>query len=141
MWSRTGAVALLAFTPLFIFAAQQGRGQSNCTELVFSGVRHIAESDDYVGTELVLGLCAGSKTVTAIWNEYEGYHPAITELKGVRAGDAVRLAGANSEGKVEFTGKLAGKRLKGTLVWYIGRSRQSKKVDLAEAKQPVRPPQ
>jgi hypothetical protein len=79
--------------------------------------------------------------MTASWNEYEGYHPVVTGLTGILVGRTIRLAGVNSEGKVEFNGELAGKHLKGTLVWYIGTNRQTKKIDLARTTRPVRPPE
>jgi hypothetical protein len=140
MRAFTSTVVPLALLGACMLAGQQPGKPGDCEERVFSAVRHIAESDDYVGTEFVLTICANSRDVSASWNEYEGYHPVTTKLKGVRTGKALRLEGSNSEGRVAFTGELSGKQLKGALVWYIGKSRQNKKINLAQTTSPVRPP-
>ena len=119
---------------------EQPSTNGNCQNLVFSDVHHIVEVDDYVGTELVLSLCPGAAEIRGEWNEYEGYHPATTKLSGRRAGKSIRLTGTNPARRVELVGQLKGERLKGKLVWYIGTSRQEKKINLVRTRGPVRPP-
>lgn len=138
-WSA-GKLIPFALFSLCILVAQQAGSRGDCVERVFSNVRHIAEPDDYVGTELVLAICGDSRDVTASWNEYEGFHPVTTKLRGVRTGRTLRLEGVNSEGIVEFTGELPGRRLKGTLVWYSAKNRQIRTINLVQTTRPVRPP-
>jgi hypothetical protein len=122
------------------FGQKPPSAKPNCDEFVFSDVHHVPEADDYVGTEIVLNLCPGVDDLQGAWNEYEGYHPATTNLNGSHSGKAIRLRGENSEGKVEFVGRLDGDRLTGKLVWHIGSSRQEKNINLVRKQCPVRPP-
>lgn len=122
-------------------SGKDGAGaRSRCEEMVFSDVHHVPEVDDYVGTEIVLTLCPGVDTVSGFWNEYEGYNPVTTSLRGRRTANAVWIDGVNSEGKVGFVGELAAERLVGKLMWYIRGKRQEKDIELAKKQHPVRPP-
>ena len=111
-----------------------------CEELVFSDVHHIGEVDDYVGTEIIINLCAGVADLKGAWNEYEGYYPVTESLTGQKTGTSIQLYGKNSEREVRFTGQLKGERLIGQLIWHIGNSRQQKTIDISRTRQPVRPP-
>ena len=133
-------VTLVLLSCVLSFGQKSPSSGPNCEEYVFSDVHHVAEVDDYVGTEIVLNLCAGVAEVGGSWNEYEGYNPVTTNLSGRRAEKAVRLGGANSEGKVEFVGRLEDQRLVGKLTWFIGISRQKKNINLVRKQCPVRPP-
>ncbi|MGD9714703.1 MAG: hypothetical protein AB7V46_21980 [Thermomicrobiales bacterium] len=120
--------------------ATRSSSNSGCEEQVFSDVRHIEESDDYVGTEILLKLCKGRADVAGEWREYEGYHPVTTTLKGQKNGE-IRLQGNSTAGAVSLTGSVSGGRLRGTLLWHIGTNPQTKTLDLAATKFSIRPPQ
>lgn len=76
-----------ALLSVCILVAQQTGNRGDCIGRVFSNVRHIAEPDDYAGTELVLAICGDSRDVTASWNEYEGFYPVTTKLRGYELGE------------------------------------------------------
>lgn len=137
----TALVFFLLVCPCLLLGQQTSSSVPKCGELVFSDVHYVAEADDYVGTEIVLKVCRNREAVKGEWNEYEGGHtPATTTLTGRRSGTVVRPSGRNSEGKVNLIGNLKGERLTGKLLWYIGRNRQEKVLDIPKTPVPVRPP-
>lgn len=141
MLARASAALLLVLLSPGLAVGRERQASGNCEEVVYSNVRHVPEVDDYVGTEFILNICRSSNLIAGAWNEYEGYHPVTTELRGQRTGRKIRLTGTNSEGRVEFAGEVTSTRLTGRLTWEIGTSRQEKRIALTKTKDPVRPPQ
>ena len=125
---------LLAY--LLSFGQESFSLKPDCEEYIFSDVRHIAEVDDYVGTEIILGICPGTSEIRGSWRQYEGYHPVVTDLTGTYVDKMIQLGGKNSEGKVEFSGYMDDERLIGMLVWYLGTNQQEKNVRLLKKKYP-----
>jgi hypothetical protein len=134
-------VAWILLSFVLPFGQKPPSSSPNCEEYVFSDVHHVPEADDYVGTEIVLNLCSGVAEVSGSWSEYEGYNPVTTNLSGRRTKKTLRLGGENSEGKVEFIGRLEDQRLVGKLTWFIGNNRQKKNINLVRKQCPVRPPE
>ena len=130
---------LVALSCLPAFGQKSLSSKSDCEEYIFSNVRQITEIDDYVGTEIILIICSGTSEIRGSWNQYEGYHPVITDLTGTYNGKIIRLRGKNWAGKVEFTGHMENERLIGKLIIYLGTSRQENNIDLLKKKNPVRP--
>ena len=71
MVRRAVLLALLFLSACQHQVAQTG-DNSDCKEEVFSDVRHIQESDDYVGTEVMLTACQSVADLSGEWREYEG---------------------------------------------------------------------
>lgn len=97
---------------------------------VFSDVRHIADVDDYVGTEIVVRVQPGSTKVTGQWDLYQGYDPLTMSLDGTLVGSRLEMKGSNPEWRPALSAMFSGKSLNGTLTWYIGHNLQSKKIRL-----------
>jgi hypothetical protein len=124
---------------LISFGQESLSPKPGCEEYIFSNVRHIAEVDDYIGTEIVLSICSETSEVRGSWHQYEGYNPAVTDLIGNLDGTMIQLRGKNTEGTVEFRGYMDDGRLIGKLVWYLGTNRQEKDVSLLKKKYPSSP--
>jgi hypothetical protein len=122
---------------VLVAAYPQNNKVEGCQDLIFSNVRHIEESDDYVGTEIALQVCEND-LVRGEWREYEGYNPSITKLEGKRNGKLI-LTGTNSEGSVKLTCTISKDSLLGSLIWFIGRSQQTKRLSLHKVNQALRP--
>lgn len=76
---------LVAVLPLGLSAEIRSR--------VFSDVRHVAETDDYVGTEIVLRLEPKGTRVTGQWDLYQGFDPLTIPLEGTVVGSRVTMKG------------------------------------------------
>jgi hypothetical protein len=98
--------------------------------MVYSDVRHIDESDDDVGTEIIVRRCRASTMVTGQWDEYEGYVPASTSLAGSLKNGVLRMSAPKAPLKPRVEGSLNQASLTGTLTWYIEGSRQTKSLRL-----------
>jgi hypothetical protein len=97
---------------------------------VFSDVRHIAEVDDYIGTEIVIRVAPRSTRVIGQWDLYQGYDPITMQLEGTLVGPRLEMKGIDSDGLTILTATFSEKSLCGTLKWYVGSNRQTRNIRL-----------
>ncbi|HUS08284.1 MAG TPA: hypothetical protein VMZ52_18415 [Bryobacteraceae bacterium] len=136
------AQVLLATAVLVLAITAFGRGGEGtsqkakrqiepCEVRVYSDLKHIDESGDDVGTEIVLRQCRSKgESITGQWDEYEGYSPVITPLSGSLRNSKVRMAAPRASPKPQLEAELKKDRLEGTLKWYVDGTVQTKALNL-----------
>lgn len=97
---------------------------------VYSDVRHIAEVDDYVGTEIILRRSSTGSRFAGQWDLYEGYDALSVPLEGSLVGSRLEMKGTFENSPVVLTAALSDTSLRGTLKWYIGGNLQTRKIRL-----------
>jgi hypothetical protein len=95
---------------------------------VYSDVREVKETGDFVGTDLMIVVANGK--VTGRLREYEGVEPAAIELVGAVTDGQLTLRGTLPDGEVEVVGREEAGRFVGWVFFRLQRQTNKHALDL-----------